>query len=84
MPNSQSELSITTLELSELSAVTGGAAPPKNSQAQLRSLAERYCPTTYEKFKTAPTITRRMGERCLDEAGYGAWKGSLDKYFPTK
>lgn len=83
MSNSQS-LSVVTLELSELSFVVGGAAPPADSQAQLRSLAAQYCPATYEKFKTAPTITRRMGERCLDEAGYGSWKSSLDKYFPKK
>ena len=70
----------------QLSTVMGGAgtAGGGDSQAKLRKLAQSYCPTTYEKFKAAPEITRRMGERCLDEAGLGAFKGRLDQYFPRK
>lgn len=82
MTNSQS-IAITTLGLDELTSVTGGAAPSQ-SQAQLRDLASRYCPATYSQFKSAPQITRAMGERCLDEAGYGMFKGQLDQYFPKK
>ncbi|MBL0214782.1 MAG: hypothetical protein IPQ07_12975 [Myxococcales bacterium] len=78
--------SIQPLSPVQLSSVTGGAGTTGggDSQAQLRQLAQSYCPATYEKFKTAPQITRRMGERCLDEAGLGAFKGRLDQYFPRK
>jgi hypothetical protein len=68
------------IEVNRLSTVTGGADP--GNQAELRSMAQRWCPATYNKFKTAPALTRAMGERCLDEAGYGAFKSRLDKYFP--
>jgi hypothetical protein len=67
-----------------LSTVTGGAAAPSSGQAELRALAKDYCPGVYAQFKGAKTITRAMGERCLDEAGYGSWKSSLDKYFPKQ
>jgi hypothetical protein len=68
----------------DLITVTGGAgAPSQNtSQQELRQMAQQYCPATYAKFKNAPQITRAMGERCLDEAGYGWAKGQLDRYFP--
>ncbi len=82
MTNSQAT-TITTLGLDELATVTGGAGTSA-SQAQLRQLAANYCPATYEKFKSSPQITRRMGERCLDEAGLGMFKGRLDQYFPKK
>ena len=81
MTNSQS---ITTLGLDELLSVTGGAGTPSQSQAKLRQLAQQHCPATYAKFKGAPQITRAMGERCLDEAGLGMFKGRLDQYFPKK
>jgi len=45
-------------------------------------MAAQYCPVTYAQNKNARTLTRAMGERCLDEAGYGWAKGRLDKYFP--
>ena len=80
MSNSQANL---TIEAVNLVTVTGGASQPA-SQAQLRGMAQQYCPTTYTKFKNAPQITRKMGEQCLDEAGYGMFKGQLDKYFPKK
>jgi hypothetical protein len=82
MTNSQS--TITSLGLDELISVTGGAGTPAQSQAQLRQLAAQHCPTTYATFKGAPQITRAMGERCLDEAGLGMFKGRLDQYFPKK
>ena len=63
-----------------LVAVTGGG----KSQAELREMAQKYCPATYNTFKGAPTITRPMAEKCLDEAGYGMFKGRLDAYFPKK
>jgi len=81
MSNSQT---ITTLELDELAHITGGAAATTDSQAKLRQLASQYCPATYDKFKSAPQITRPMGERCLDEAGLGMFKGRLDAYFPKR
>ncbi len=75
---------ITTLGFDELTAVIGGAAAPAKGQAELRQLASQYCPATYAKFKGAAQITRPMGERCLDEAGLGMFKGRLDQYFPKK
>ncbi len=59
-----------------LESITGGAG-----QAELRSLARRWCPTTYARNAQAPVLTRRMGERCLDEAGLGNYKSQLDQYF---
>lgn len=47
-------------------------------------MAQKYCPTTYAQNRSAPQITRPMAERCLDEAGYGLFKGQLDRYFPKK
>jgi hypothetical protein len=64
----------------ELAAVCGGATPSQ-SQAELRSLAQKWCPTTYARNERAPSLTRRMGEQCLDEAGYGNYKSMLDRYF---
>jgi hypothetical protein len=81
MTNSQS--TFTTIDADTLSIATGGAVAAPG-QAELRELAQSYCPATYDKFKSAKTITRGMGERCLDEAGYGMFKGQLDKYFPKK
>jgi hypothetical protein len=83
MMTSQST-TIATLGLDQLATVTGGAGTPSQSQAELRQLAQQHCPTTYAKFKGAPQITRAMGERCLDEAGLGMFKGRLDQYFPRK
>ncbi len=65
------------IEIGALETVSGGA-----DQAQLRTLAQKYCPATYNQFKGAKTITRPMAEQCLDQAGYGAFKGQLDQYFP--
>jgi hypothetical protein len=62
-----------------LATVSGGAG-----QAELRDMAKRYCPQTYARNASAPQLTRRMGEQCLDEAGYGMFKGQLDKYFPPQ
>ncbi|MDB4961278.1 MAG: hypothetical protein JWP01_1277 [Myxococcales bacterium] len=73
----------TALDADALAITLGGAAAAPG-QAELRELAKSYCPATYDTFKTAKTITRGMGERCLDEAGYGMFKGQLDHYFPTK
>jgi len=83
MTNSQSN-TITTLGLDELTTVTGGAASAAAGQAELRQLASQYCPATFAANKNAPQLTRAMGERCLDEAGLGMFKGRLDKYFPKK
>ena len=79
MPNSQANL--TSLDAMNLVTVTGGASQTA-SQTQLRTMAQQYCPVVYAQNKSAPTITRKMGEACLDEAGYGMFKGQLDKYFP--
>ena len=70
---------MTILDLTQLSQIVGGADTPK--QAQLRDLAKSYCPQTYAANKTRP-MSRALGERCLDEAGYGSYKSMLDKYFP--
>ncbi|MFN0252284.1 MAG: hypothetical protein ACKV2T_35745 [Kofleriaceae bacterium] len=72
---------------SELATVTGGAGrgtetTQQTNQAELRELAQKYCPSTYARFKNVPEITRPMAERCLDEAGYGWARGRLDRYFP--
>jgi hypothetical protein len=83
MSNSHSSASFSTLELDELTGITGGAGAQK-SQAELRQLAQQYCPATYSKFSANRTITRPMGERCLDEAGLGMFKSRLDAYFPRK
>ena len=71
--------SMQTLQLDVLLAVTGGA-----DQAQLRQLAQQYCPATFNQFKGAPSLTRPMAEKCLDEAHMGWAKGRLDEYFPKK
>ncbi|CAN5778572.1 hypothetical protein BH11MYX3_BH11MYX3_01890 [soil metagenome] len=83
MTNSQ-PTTLATLGLDELALITGGAAAASSSQAELRQMAQSYCPATYDRFKGAPKITRAMGERCLDEAGYGMFKSRLDPYFPKK
>jgi len=69
------------LSLDDLATVCGGKDTPK--QAQLRDMARKYCPQVYAANKTRP-LTRELGERCLDEAGYGAYKSMLDKYFPPR
>jgi hypothetical protein len=73
----------TTIDAEALATTIGGAASSAPGQAELRELAQSYCPATYDRFKSAKTITRGMGEKCLDEAGYGMFKGQLDKYFPA-
>ena len=60
-----------------LATVHGGAGP-----AELRTMAQKWCPATYATYKNQPTLTRKMGEVCLDEAGFGASKSQLDRYFP--
>ena len=64
------------ITIESLSSVTGGADQP-----QLRTLARSYCPQTYQRFARTPTLTRRMGEQCLDEAGLSQHKDMLDRYF---
>lgn len=71
---------LTSIDNLLLVSVAGGAQDA--NQAELRQLAQQYCPATYNKFKNEKVITRPMAERCLDEAGYGWAKGRLDKYFP--
>jgi hypothetical protein len=83
MTNSQSNQPL-ILELDQLACITGGAGAPDTSQAELRKLGQQYCPATSAQFAAAKTITRPMAERCLDEAGYGMFKGRLDQYFPKK
>jgi len=73
----------TPLDAVNLVTVIGGASQTA-SQQQLRTMAQQYCPVVYAQNKAAPMITRKMGEACLDEAGYGMFKGQLDKYFPRK
>jgi hypothetical protein len=76
---------LTILDLTALATVTGAAAAPSaDQQAEFRQLAQNYCPATYARYKNAPQITRRMGEKCLDEAGYGGFKSYLDRYFPRQ
>jgi len=65
-----------TIHIDTLVTVTGG-----KSQADLKALAKKWCPQVYAKNASAPALTRRMGEQCLDEAGYGNYKGMLDQYF---
>lgn len=77
-------MSIQTIEACSLDLVTGGVAAPSPQQQQLRTMAAQYCPATYAQNKSAPVLTRQMGEKCLDEAGYGMFKGQLDQYFPRK
>jgi hypothetical protein len=76
MPNSQTN----QLTDDELITVSGGT----KSQAELRQMAQQYCPVTYDKFKNEKTITRPMAEKCLDEAGYGWAKFKLNEYFPRR
>lgn len=66
----------------QLITVTGGAGSANTNQAELRQMAQQYCPQTYQRFKNVREITRPMAEKCLDEAGYGWARGRLDKYFP--
>lgn len=47
-------------------------------------MAQKWCPSTYAQYKNQPTLTRKMGEQCLDEAGLGMFKSRLDPYFPPK
>ena len=66
-----------------LAQCTGGAGPSRQQQAQMRQLAQSYCPKIYQRYRNQ-TITRPIAERCLDEAGYGMFKRSLDRYFPRR
>ena len=66
------------IHIEALEAVHGGAG---TGQQDLRAMAKKWCPQTYARNAAAPQLTRRMGEQCLDEAGYGSYKGMLDKYF---
>ncbi len=84
MSNSHSNAPLTLLGLDELTCITGGAGAPQKSQAELRQLAQQYCPATYAQFSGRRTITRATGERCLDEAGLGMFKSRLDAYFPRR
>ncbi|MGE0396965.1 MAG: hypothetical protein AB7T06_09625 [Kofleriaceae bacterium] len=73
------------IEIENLITVTGGAGRPgtaQTNQAELREMAQQYCPATYQRYRNAPQITRPMAEKCLDEAGYGWARGRLDRYFP--
>ena len=65
------------VEPSTLVTVRGGAG-----QAELRTMARNWCPAAYAKYKNQSTLTRKMGEVCLEEAGFGAYKSQLDRYFP--
>jgi hypothetical protein len=65
------------IHIDALEAVHGAGT----GQQDLRAMAKRWCPRTYAKHTSAPQLTRRMGEQCLDEAGYGSYKGMLDPYF---
>lgn len=69
---------MTTLTSDVLTAIRGGV--DKAQQAELRTLARKYCPETYAANQHR-TITRPLAERCLDEAGYGNFKSMLDRYF---
>lgn len=80
----QTRQSFISLERHALAHVAGGAGATTSSQAELRRLASTYCPTTYDRFKDARTITRPMAERCLDEAGLGMFRSRLDAYFPRR
>ena len=75
-----------TLAHDLLVTATGGTSrgPTAQQQAQFRQLAQQYCPQTYAQNQNARQITRSMGERCLDEAGLGMFKGQLDRYFPRR
>ena len=78
---------LTTIDPISLSSVTGGAqaaGPSAEQQAQFRKLAQSYCPQTAAKNAGARTLTRKMGEACLDEAHLGMFKGQLDQYFPRR
>lgn len=72
---------MTTIPSDALAAVCGGADTAQ--QAELRNLARTHCPKIYAANQHRP-ITRALGERCLDEAGYGNYKSMLDRYFPKK
>jgi hypothetical protein len=69
------------LSLEALATVCGGA--DTKQQAQLRELARKHCPRTFAANQDRP-ITRPLAERCLDEAGYGQYRGMLDRYFPPR
>lgn len=75
---------LTAIDPSLLDTITGGAGTSAEQQQEFRALAKSYCPVTYAQNKNARTITRQMGERCLDEAGLGMFKGQLDRYFPRR
>jgi hypothetical protein len=62
----------------ELSLVVGG-----QSQAQLRALAQQYCPRTFAQQGNRP-ITRAAAERCLGEANMPQYLPMLDRYFPRR
>jgi hypothetical protein len=83
---------IQTIDANDLTSITGGTGngtaaattdrtPTPAQDRQLRDLASRYCPTTARTFANTPTLTRAMGEQCLNEAGLGMFKGRLDTYF---
>jgi len=52
------------IHIEALEAVHGGA---RTGQQDLRAMAKKWCPQTYAKNASAPQLTRRMGEQCLDE-----------------
>jgi hypothetical protein len=71
---------MTTIDATNLTLVSGGN-PTAEQQRQMRDLARRYCPQIYSQYQSRP-ITRNVAERCLDEAGLGAFRSRLDQYFP--
>jgi hypothetical protein len=68
-----------TIQPEQLANVCGG-----NQQAQMRAMAQRWCPQTYARYANQPVLTRRMGEQCLAEAGLSQYSSQLDRYFPRR
>jgi hypothetical protein len=69
-----------TITSEQLVTVCGG----NQQQAQLRAMAQRWCPRTYARYANQPVLTRGMGEQCLDEAGLSQYRSQLDRYFPRR
>jgi hypothetical protein len=67
---------MTIIDNLDLTTVRGGA-----DQTGLRNLARQWCPQTYARYARTPTLTRRMGEQCLAEAGLSQYQSQLDRYF---
>ncbi len=73
---------MTTISTIDLENTCGGN-PTAQQQQQMRELARQYCPQIYRQYQNRP-ITRDVAERCLDEAGLGAFRSRLDQYFPKR